>query len=255
MDRRGFLNFSKKSLIVGLCSGVIPTTLLSSVNSNDIYLSSNEIQTFLSVRKKLNLVKRYVGYGRFNIISFDYLLKILRHSSIPSFTKEEFSFIEKIYYEDVDSYKFYGGKTSSKLTEIISKRDVVKIEHSGHYVFAGQSHKIYQQILKDVPGDSLILTSGVRSIVKQMNLYLNKIYATNFNLTKASFSIAPPSYSYHTISDFDVGKKGWGHANFTAKFAKTKEFAHLMDLDYIQLRYNTNNKDGVRFEPWHIEVI
>ena len=74
-------------------------------------------------------------------------------------------------------------------------------------------------------------------------------------MTKASRSIAPPAYSYHTISDFDVGRKGWGHKNFTADFASTYEFNKMTQLDYIGMRYNMNNSDGVRFEPWHVEVI
>lgn len=254
MNRRDFLS---KVVVAGVGSFWLPTSSLYASeisSSNDIYLSSKEVKAFLSVRDKLNQIRRYVGFGKFNIISFDYVLKTLRYSTIPSFTKEDFAFIDKIYYEDVDDYKFYGDKTSQKLTESINVKDVVKIEHSGHYLFRGKPAETYLQVLNDVGGDTLILTSGVRSIVKQMNLYLNKIYVTNFNVTKASFSIAPPSYSYHTVSDFDVGKKGWGYANFTSKFATTREFKELIKLDYIKLRYNKNNKDGVRFEPWHIEV-
>ena len=74
-------------------------------------------------------------------------------------------------------------------------------------------------------------------------------------MTKATTSIAPPAYSYHTISDFDVGKKHWGYKNFTSRFAKTSEFQKMRQLNYIGMRYSENNKDGVRFEPWHVEVI
>ena len=86
-------------------------------------------------------------------------------------------------------------------------------------------------------------------------IYMDKIFRTNGNITKASYSLAPPAYSYHTISDFDVGKKGLGYDNFTAKFAKTKEFKKLKELTYISMRYKKNNKDGVRYEPWHVKVI
>jgi LAS superfamily LD-carboxypeptidase LdcB len=99
------------------------------------------------------------------------------------------------------------------------------------------------------------LTSGVRNVVKQLSLYISKIKSLNGNLSKASTIIAPPAYSYHTISDFDIGKKGWGNRNFTAEFAKTKEFKQMIKLDYISIRYTINNKDGVRFEPWHVKVI
>ncbi|MFT7004849.1 MAG: D-alanyl-D-alanine carboxypeptidase [Sulfurimonas sp.] len=29
----------------------------------------------------------------------------------------------------------------------------------------------------------------------------------------------------------------------------------MMKLNYIGMRYNKNNSDGVRFEPWYVEVI
>ena len=112
----------------------------------------------------------------------------------------------------------------------------------------------YEKLKRDI-GDTLILTSGVRNVVKQLSLYVNKIYNIGGNITQASISIAPPLYSYHTISDFDVGRKGWGYKNFTADFAMTNEFQKMTKLDYIGMRYTMNNRDGVRFEPWHVEVI
>lgn len=29
----------------------------------------------------------------------------------------------------------------------------------------------------------------------------------------------------------------------------------MRKLTYIEMRYTINNKDGVRYEPWHIKVI
>jgi len=136
----------------------------------------------------------------------------------------------------------------------ISTRDVKKIPQTGHYLFRGKSEEDYYNIINDI-GDTLILTSGVRNVVKQLSLYINKIYNTHGNMTKATIQIAPPAYSYHTISDFDVGKIGWGYKNFTADFATTREFDKMTKLEYIGMRYKKNNKDGVRFEPWHVEVI
>ena len=78
---------------------------------------------------------------------------------------------------------------------------------------------------------------------------------SNLNISKASFSIAPPAYSYHSISDFDVGKVGWGWKNFTASFAQTTEFSKIRHLNYVGIRYRLYNQYGVRFEPWHIKVI
>lgn len=156
--------------------------------------------------------------------------------------------------EDPNQYGFYGSKTALSLENTISTKDVVKIPYTGHYLFKGQPEQDYKNLLNDV-GPTLVLTSGVRNIMKQLSLYVNKIYHSHGNITKASVSIAPPAYSYHTISDFDVGRKGWGYKNFTADFATTDEFYKMRELDYIGMRYDQNNSDGVRFEPWHVEVI
>ena len=88
-----------------------------------------------------------------------------------------------------------------------------------------------------------------------MTLYMKKIYSLKGNITEASYSLAPPAYTYHSISDFDVGKKGFGYGNFTEKFTTTKEYKNLKKLDYIAMRYTIHNKEGVRYEPWHIKVI
>jgi LAS superfamily LD-carboxypeptidase LdcB len=136
----------------------------------------------------------------------------------------------------------------------VSAKDFIKVPYTGHYIFKGQPEQDYKNLLNDV-GPTLVLTSGVRNVIKQLSLYVNKIYYSNGNLTKASVSIAPPAYSYHTISDFDVGRKGWGYKNFTADFATTDEFSKMRKLDYIGMRYDENNSDGVRFEPWHVEII
>jgi len=118
----------------------------------------------------------------------------------------------------------------------------------------GDSLNRYQQIRSDV-GDNLLLTSGIRNVVKQMHLFLAKTRQSNGNLSKASRSLAPPGYSYHGIGDFDVGKLGLGEANFTIDFSNTEEFKRLITLGYVDIRYTDTNRYGVRYEPWHIKII
>lgn len=207
------------------------------------------------VRKKLAQVQKYVGYGNFNVISFDELLSISKRVSyIEHFTKSELDFMEYVFNFNPTEHGFYGKKISENITDVINKKDIVKISGTGHYLFKGEPYAVYFRMLKDV-GDSLILTSGVRSIVKQMKLFLDKIDSVNGNISLASKSLAPPAFTYHSISDFDVGKKGFGHANFTSRFALTNEFIQMRRLKYIEMRYTINNKDGVRYEPWHVKVI
>jgi len=223
--------------------------------TSDIYLPQNQIEAFRSVRYKLIQIQRYVGFGNFNIISFDKAVNVARWAKgIKRFTKDELNFMESIYYYDPSYHGFYGERTSHNLIQKISKRDVLKIPRTGHYLFKGKTVETYNHMKKDI-GNTIVLTSGVRSIVKQMKLYVDKIHKTNGNLSKASRSIAPPGYSYHTIGDFDIGKKGFGYSNFTPRFALTDEFFRMRKLKYIDMRYTINNKDGVRYEPWHIKIV
>ena len=246
MNRRNFLT----SLAL---TPIITSELMAS--STDVYLSRDEFIVLTSVNKRFKRLKSYVGFGNFNLISFSSALYYGRnYPQIGDFTKAEIALVDKLFNEDPSKYGFYGYKTCTNINNKIAKNEVIKIPYTGHFLFRGKPEEDYQNIITDV-GDTLILTSGVRNVVKQLSLYINKIYNCGGNMTKATNSIAPPSYSYHTISDFDVGRKGWGYKNFTADFAMTSEFNKMTELEYIGMRYSMNNKDGVRFEPWHVEVI
>jgi len=248
MRRRTFLG-----LMAGATVSAMANTQKQEIDT--VWLRDDQVSAFVHVQKKLELVKRYVGFGNFNILSFDNMLKVAaRYSKIGAFTKSELAFIEEIFYTKPSEHGFYGKRTVPTLTTNINKKEVMKIPRTGHYLFRGHSDESYNRVLSDV-GKSLILTSGVRGVPKQMNLYFNKIKATKGNITLASRSLAPPAYSYHSIGDFDVGKKGWGYKNFTVSFARTQEFWRLQKLPYISMRYTINNKDGVRFEPWHVKII
>lgn len=246
MNRREFL----------ILSALLPSFASAyAVKNDDFYLSKEDINTLKNLSGRIKRFRRHIGYGNFNFASFDEMLYFGRNfSSIGEFTKAELDLVEKFFYEDPAKFGFYGRKTVEKITNVILEKDLQKVPHSGHYLFKGKALKDYDSIIKDV-GDNLILTSGVRNVPKQLDLYCMKLISLNGNLSKASTIIAPPAYSYHSISDFDVGKKGWGYKNFTPSFARTEEFSKMIKLDYINIRYSLNNKDGVRFEPWHVEVI
>ncbi len=251
MDRRDFF---RSSLILAAATPSI-LSAHNDFNFNDIYINAKEMQILKSVNDRLTNIRRTVGYGNFNLIGFDDAITIARrYDRVGSFSKEELEFMEKIFYADPSQHGFYGKKTCEHITDVINRNDVHKVPYTGHYLFKGKTTNTYTHMLKDV-GSSLILTSGVRSIVKQFSLFLGKLESTGGNITDASKSIAPPAYSFHSIGDFDVGKKGYGYANFTPRFATTKEFYKMQKLNYIKMRYTINNKDGVRFEPWHVEII
>ena len=139
------------------------------------------------------------------------------------------------------------------MTTRIKKSEVVKIPRTGNYLYKGAPQELYENIRKHV-GDKLYLTSGIRGVMKQFLLFFNKADKNKGNLSLASRSLAPPGYSFHGISDFDVGQVGYGALNFTGSFTSTEVFKKLNALEFVSIRYPKDNLKGVRFEPWHIEV-
>jgi hypothetical protein len=222
---------------------------------DDIFLSKTKINVFQSSLKRILRVQNIVGYANFNLISFDdMLLYAHRYPKIGRFSKEELALIDELFFFDANKYGFYGSKVIQNLTSKINKKETIKITGSGHFLFQGDAVNMFHQLRKDV-GPNLILTSGVRSIVKQLQLFLEKLDSSNGNLSMASRSLAPPGHSYHGIGDFDVGKKDFGKLNFTSQFATTSEYNKLINLGYVDLRYTKYNQFGVRYEPWHIKVV
>jgi hypothetical protein len=246
MNRRNFL----------LLSALSPVLAKDYIHLNsDIFLDFYDLKNLHSLNERLYRLRRYIGFANFNFVSIDTAFYYARnYSAIGQFTQSEKDLIEKLFYTTPSEFGFYGRKTVDSLTTTIQEKDIEKIPYSGHYIYKGKPLADYKRILKDV-GESLILTSGVRGVVKQLSLYSSKLIELNGNLTQASSIIAPPAYTYHAISDFDVGKKGWGNRNFSEEFAKTEEFAKMQKLNYVSIRYTPNNDDGVRFEPWHVKVI
>jgi hypothetical protein len=223
-------------------------------HSNDIFLEAELLPVLNSCVSRLKRLQSIVGHGNFHLLSFDLgLLYARNYSKVGRFTRVELDFLERIFYEDSSRYGFLGDKPISRMTTSIKKRQVVKIPRTGNYLYKGTPQQMYEKIRKHI-GDKLYLTSGVRGVMKQFYLFLNKAKKSNGNFSLASRSLAPPGYSFHGISDFDVGQVGYGAQNFTSKFTNTEVFRKLDALDYINIRYPRNNLEGVRFEPWHIRV-
>jgi hypothetical protein len=221
----------------------------------DVILDPAQRIAFDSALARLRRLQNYVGYGNFNIIGWDESLKLARNLDVVgAFSARELELIEELFFADAQTLGFYGDKVVTSLSSNIAPRDIVKIPRSGHFLFKGESTATYHKIRRDL-GDSVILTSGIRSVVKQIYLFMNKAEKVDGNLSLASYSLAPPGHSYHAVGDFDVGKKGFGHRNFSEEFAKTDEFKRLIDLGYLDIRYPQQNPFGVRYEPWHIKVV
>ena len=223
-------------------------------HNNDIYLDKPKLRILKSSVERLKRLQKTVGHANFYLLDFDEALKISSgYSRVGRFSKKEINFLEAIFYKNSSTYGFFGQKPFKDMTSRIKKQEVIKIPHTGNYLYKGKACSAYSKIKKDI-GNTVILTSGVRSIIKQFLLFLDKTYRNKGNLSLASRSLAPPGYSFHGIGDFDVGQVGFGYDNFTERFTTTNVFKNLQKFGYINFRYKENNLLGVRFEPWHIKT-
>jgi zinc D-Ala-D-Ala carboxypeptidase len=276
VNRRDFFKLSTSSVLVGSAPMVMamPETNLDLYIQDQLSLERNQCKDFAkeflhknpiiaardekfllrSISLKLKQTQKYVGYGNFNLLGFDELLQISKNNpKIGAFSKSELDYIEKIFYTEASDYGFYGEKVTYSLSDKIKKSSTQKIPRTGHYLYKGEPQELYERLRREV-GPSIVLTSGVRSVVKQLDLFIYKANKTHGDFSEAAHSLAPPGYSFHGISDFDVGKIGLGYKNFTSSFAQTQEYKSLQKLGYISIRYPQDNPFGVRFEPWHIKV-
>ena len=223
-------------------------------HQEDVCLNSAQFALLKSCVARFERLQRTVGHGNFYLLSFDDAIKISsNYPRVGRFTREELTFLEMIFYSDAAHYGFLGKKPLQNLTDRIQRRKVVKVPYTGNYLYKGLPLETYKKVRRDL-GREVVLTSGIRSVIKQFLLFLNKAYQNNGNLSLASRSLAPPGYSYHGIGDFDVGQVGLGADNFTLRFTTTRVYRKLKDLGYIKIRYVEDNMLGVRFEPWHVKV-
>ncbi len=229
--------------------------MFDTVFNEDVFLNFEQVNLLGSSLRRLKKLQATVGYANFSLLDFDQAIRISKsYSRVGPFSKKELDFLESIFYSQVQSYGFLGEKPIKNLTTKINKKDVKKIPYTGNYLYRGKPMEMYDQITQQV-GRDVVLTSGVRSVMKQFLLFLNKAKKSRGNLSMASRSLAPPGYSFHGVGDFDVGQKGYGIHNFTERFTQTAVYKKLTDLGYIKFRYERDNDLGVRFEPWHIEVV
>lgn len=220
----------------------------------DILLDAKEQQLLGTVVQRLDRLYRNVGSGHFSTLGFDEALIIARRQpAVGNFTKDEVAFLEMIYSRDAGDYGFMGDKQVTGLLQEIAKEELVKVPQTGNYLLKGESLEKYARIRNNL-GEDVILTSGIRGIIKQFHLFLGKTLRHGGNLSLASRSLAPPGYSYHATGDFDIGQKGLGEANFSELFTTTLVYKRLAEQGFVDYRYWRDNMLGVRYEPWHIKL-
>ncbi|MFW2368790.1 MAG: M15 family metallopeptidase [Desulforhopalus sp.] len=224
------------------------------IHHEDISLDPVQKELLKDVVERFERLMKTIGHGNFAIIGFDEALSYAKeYPNVQPFTAQEIEFLDMIFHRKATDYGFYGKKQVTELTQEINRNDVVKIAYSGNFLFKGEAQVKYEKIKRTL-GKEVLLTSGIRGLVKQFYLYLHKANRHDGNLSLASRSLAPPGYSYHATGDFDIGQVGLGEDNFSEKFTATPVFKKLAEQGYVEYRYQRDNLLGVRYEPWHVKL-
>ena len=215
-------------------------------DSNDLYVRNSEREIFNSSYKKLSTLLYRVGYVKFSA------LDITQASALVSFSNDEMDYLKQLFTFDASKYGFYGDKPLAHFEVRVPTSNLTQA--NGILCFDGKTLDKFKKV-KEAIGDDVYMTSGIRSVVKQTYLFMNKTRQCNYNLSMASRTVAPPGYSYHGVGDFDIGSKRLSLTqNFTDRFADTDVFKQAVKDKFISLRYGLENRLGVRYEPWHVKV-
>lgn len=223
--------------------------------ADDIFVDSSDRADFAALLQRLKLVRSEAGFGRFKLMGIGeakLLARARRH--IGGFTRRELALFEKLFYQDAADYGFQGERVLDDAAYRIAAKKAVKIAGSGNYLFRGAPQQLFLRIRADV-GETVILTSGIRGVLMQTLIFMDRAMKLGGNLSRVSRTIAPPAYSWHAVGDFDIGVAGLGDDNFTLRLTRTREYRQIMKLDYVSVRYPRNNSLGVRYEPWHIKAV
>ncbi|MDH3402606.1 MAG: M15 family metallopeptidase [Acidobacteriota bacterium] len=221
---------------------------------DDVWIEDHRWNLLVRTAARLERCQTTVGHGNFNRLGFEDIVAFARgYPEIGDFETDELELMEELFAADARRYGFLGEKTLADLSSDLPERDLERIAGTGHWLLRGPSLEKYRRIRRDL-GERVLLTSGVRGLAKQYQLFFAKAVETRGNLSQAARSLAPPGYSFHAVGDFDIGKLGLGSDNFTDRFAETDEFKRLVDLGYVDIRYPEANPFGVRHEPWHIKI-
>lgn len=211
--------------------------------------------TLSSLAERLHRLRSLVGFARFNLIGLDEGLTLARnYPRVGEFSAAELKLLDEFFAADPVHWGFHGSRVTSDISREIPQNEVVKIRGSGHYLYRGEAQSLFKRLRRDI-GTQLHLASGVRNVLKQAQLFCDKLIACEGDFRQTTRWVAPPGHSFHAAGDFDLGLPELGSGNLTEAFADTDAFHKLSRLNYAELRYPRENPYGVAFEPWHIRVV
>lgn len=206
---------------------------------------------FRKLAARLRAAADVLGYGNFNLVSFDEVRVAAQRTRAGAFTAGEERDFEAVFQLDPQRIGFFGERVVHDLSFSLPRERLVAVRGTPHLLYP-QASELFDKARAKI-GNQLIVTSGVRGVPKQLLLFLQHAARDSINPTR--HSVAPPGFSYHAVGDMDVGDARLGAANFTSAFARSDIYRQLQQMPEIRFRYPENNQLGVIFEPWHIAVV
>ena len=136
----------------------------------DVFLPPADLALLVGTFKRIDRVQSLVGHGNFNVLSFDEMLKFSkRYSRVGAFEQDEVRFIESMFHESARRYGFFGNKVTDRITAVVTERERYKVPYTGHFLYRGAPLDLYRKLERDLE-KRVVLTSGIRSVVKQTHL-------------------------------------------------------------------------------------
>ncbi len=118
MERRAFLSLLGTATVASASPAILPMEELSYLTcvafrndylsqKKEIILTSKELKPISNLSHKLEMTRKTVGFGRFNLLSIDEMLYVGRnYSKVGEFTRAEMELLESLFYEKASQYDF-----------------------------------------------------------------------------------------------------------------------------------------------------
>ena len=243
---------SRRRLVASL-AGVAAGATLDSAPAAALTTPLTEwpISRLRPMSARLARIAAKIGAGNFNLSDFDAVRRTARTPGIGALSAHEEAEFEALFALDAARIGFLGPRVTHSLSASLPWARLRAVAGSGQHVFPA-AWAVFSRARQAI-GPQLIVTSGARGVPKQMLVFINSALRGGL-IARTVHSVAPPGYSYHAVGDIDVGDRHLGGVNFTAAFAGSAIHQRLAALDFIHFRYPRNNKFGVQFEPWHLQI-
>ena len=135
----------------------------------------------------------------------------------------------------------------------MTERERYKVPYTGHFLYRGAPLDLYRKLERDLE-KRVVLTSGIRSVVKQTHLS-----SPGPSRQRVIFRGRPGRSRLPDIPTTASATLAWARSASVGRTSPRRSpgprsTTRLVDLGYVDMRYPEGNLLGVRYEPWHIQV-